>query len=320
MGFNYRANQFLLQQNWLQIDRSAEAEDAVSPAFGFRSDTILPGSDYRFTLPRGLFNGQLTADHGQPNLYGIDPVQFYGEAYLPNVAEGMTIKLGRFYAPWGIETVNAPGNSLLSHTYTFVYDPFTQTGLMSGIKFNSDWSSQAGIVMGSDTFITPGDEPTFSGNIMWAPPEGADSVRFSTILGSGRYNQKQALDNLNLFEIIYSHRFGERLKYSLAGTYGCQNNVPQIGLANWFGVQQYWTLVMGPRWSATTRLELFDDAQGQRTQFPGLYTAVTTGASIQLGRRLLMRPELRFDYNGLSRPFEGHHGLFLAATDLIWSW
>lgn len=63
LGFNYLANSFLLDQNWLRIDRPVDT-DSSEPSFGFRSDTILPGSDYRFTLARGLFSAQLTADQG----------------------------------------------------------------------------------------------------------------------------------------------------------------------------------------------------------------------------------------------------------------
>src|SRR6516164_489658 len=74
MGFNYRANDFLLQQNWLRFERTVVTSGTSDPTFGFRSDTILPGSDYLFTLPRGIFNSQLTADNGKPNLYGIDPI------------------------------------------------------------------------------------------------------------------------------------------------------------------------------------------------------------------------------------------------------
>jgi hypothetical protein len=66
MGFNLRANEFLLQQNWLRIDRAVVTSGTTEPTFGFRLDTILPGADYRFTLARGLFSGQLTADNGQP--------------------------------------------------------------------------------------------------------------------------------------------------------------------------------------------------------------------------------------------------------------
>lgn len=319
MGFNYKANQFLLQQNWLQIDRAAKADDAVSPTIGFRSDTILPGSDYRFTLDRGLFNHQLTAHHGQPNLYGIDPVQLFVETYHPNVAEGMTLSVGRFYAPFGIETVDAPGNALLSHSYTFIYNPYTQIGAMSGVKFNSDWSAQAGMLIGNDIFFSSADEPTFSGNIRWAPPEGKNSLRFATILDSAHYSSR-SFNNLNLFELTYTHRFSDRLQYTAAGTFAYQDRVPNVGLATWFGIQQYWTWQLGERWSATTRLEFFNDAQGVRTGYAGLYTALTSGVSIQLSDTLKFRPELRYDYNGYSRPFENKHGLFLVASDFLWVW
>ena len=55
MGFNYRANQFLVQQNWLRFERTVVTSGTTEPTFGFRSDWILPGSDYLFTLPRGIF-------------------------------------------------------------------------------------------------------------------------------------------------------------------------------------------------------------------------------------------------------------------------
>ena len=66
MGFNDRANDFLLQQNWFRFERAVVTAGTTEPTFGFRCDTILPGSDYFFTLARGIFNDQLTADHGRP--------------------------------------------------------------------------------------------------------------------------------------------------------------------------------------------------------------------------------------------------------------
>ena len=168
LGFNYLANEGLLQQNWLRIEQSAISSGASEPTFGFRSDTILPGTDYRFTLPRGLFNSQLTDDHGQPNLYGIDPIQFYGEAFLPLAGGGVDVKLGRFFAQFGVESNDAPSNALCSHAYTFIYDPFTQTGLLTTIKINDSLSFQAGVVLGSDVFIDPADQPTFIGSVKWS--------------------------------------------------------------------------------------------------------------------------------------------------------
>ena len=78
--------------------------------------------------------------------------------------------------------------------------------------------------------------------------------------------------------------------------------------------------IFTPRLSGTTRLEFFDDAQGQRTGFAGLYTDFTVGLSFKPRKSIIIRPELRYDYNEESRPFENHHGLFTAATDLILRW
>jgi hypothetical protein len=41
LGFNYRANDFLLQQNWLRVERKLQTESSTA-SFGFLADTILP--------------------------------------------------------------------------------------------------------------------------------------------------------------------------------------------------------------------------------------------------------------------------------------
>ena len=129
MGFNYRANEFLVQQHWVRVERPVD-QKATTPTFGFRWDTFV-GTDYRFTVARGLFSGQLTADEGQPSTYGIDPVQFYAEAYFPQVGRGLDVKLGRFFAQYGAESIDATQNALASRSYAFIYDPFTHTGLLT---------------------------------------------------------------------------------------------------------------------------------------------------------------------------------------------
>jgi hypothetical protein len=320
LGFNHRANEFLLQQNWLRVERPVVTSGTSDPTFGFRCDTILPGADYRFTVARGLFSGQLTANHGQPNLYGIDPIQFYGEAYFPTVCQGMDVKFGRVFCQYGVEANDAPSNALFSHGYTFIYDPFTHTGLMSTIKLTDTWSVQAGLMLGSDIFIDPADELTGMGSVKWAPPNGRDSVLFSVILGSGRFNQARNFHNPEVFDLVYTHKVNSRLNYTMEGLFGFTTNVPETGTAYWFGNLHYLTYDFTPRLSGTTRLEFFDDAQGQRTGFPGLYTALTAGLAFRPRKDIIIRPELRYDYNGESRPFENRHGLFTAAVDLILRW
>ena len=320
LGFNYIPYDLDLQQNWLRIERSVVTSGTTEPTFGFRWDTILPGTDYRFTTARGLFSNQLTANNGQPNRYGIDPIQFYGEAYIPTIGRGMDIKIGRFFAQYGVESNDAVSNALFSHAYTFIYDPFTHTGLLTTIKLTDVWSVQAGIVLGSDNFIDVVDNPTFIGSVKWAPSTARDSVLFSVILGNGRFDQTHDFHNPEVFDLVWTHKINSRLNYTLEGLYGFTNNVPDIGFANWLGVPNYLTYTLTPRLSTTSRLELFDDFQGQRTGFKGLYAACTTGLSFSPRKAIVIRPELRYDYNIESRPFENKHGLFTAATDIIFRW
>lgn len=131
-----------------------------------------------------------------------------------------------------------------------------------------------------------------------------------------RYN----LDNLNLFELIWSHQFSESVKYIFATTFGYQTGVPNLGTADWIGYQNFLTKRLNSKLTAALRVELFDDYQGQRTGFAGLYTDVTVGIQAQLTNRIRIRPELRLDDNDRSRPFEGKHVLFTAATDVIIRW
>jgi hypothetical protein len=319
LTFNYRDNSFSLQQNWVRIERTVLASGTTEPTFGFRSDWILPGTDYRFTVAQGLLSDQLTAKNGTPRTYGIDPVQFYAEAYFPTVGRGLDVKVGRFEAPFGVESITAPDNALFSHSYTFQYNPFTQTGALANLQLNREWSVQAGLVLGSDVFFDGGDL-TFVGQVDWAPPGGRDSAILSVILGSGRFNQARQLNNVNLVDLVVTHRFSRVLTGTLETLAGWETNVPTIGTANWLGIVNYLTCDFTSRLSGTTRLEFWDDPQGQRTGFRGLYWALTAGVNFHPRKDLVFRPELRYDCNEQTRPFQGQHSLFTAAMDVVLRW
>lgn len=318
MGFNYLDNEFLLQQNWLRIEQPIDS-NATVPTYGFRSDTIVPGSDYRFTVARGLWDGQLTANNGQPNIYGFDPVQFYGQAYLPDIGKGLDIKFGRFFAQFGIESIDSTANQLASRSYTFIYNPFTNTGLVTTLKLSDDWSVQNGMVTGSDIFIDPAATPTYLGSIKWAPKDGPASALLSVILGCGQYDVSQQFNNPQIFDLDLTYKLSDKLNWSGELLYGFQNNVPNVGFANWFSVVNYLTYQFADNLSGTTRLEFFDDYQGQRTGYAGLYTAATAGINYKPKSWLWIRPEVRLDYNE-AHPFEGKSTLLTAALDVVVKW
>jgi hypothetical protein len=343
--WNDRANEYLFQQGWIRLGRSVVTSGTTQPTFGFQID-ILTGSDYRFTLPRGLWNSQLFNTTGAQNLYGVDPIQHYVSMFLPTLFRGVEFRLGRLYTPWGVESLEGVSNPLLSRSYAFTWSPpFTHCGLGAYVTFTPEWSGVFMLANGNDVYFgDPSEELRFLGNIRYVQPGGRNTVTVATSLGRGKFNPSFATppnqstvalatepfgrNNFNAFDVVYTHLFSSVLSYNLEAIYGYQYNVPQAalalgsrnGFANWYSAAHYLFWTITPRWSSVIRYENFVDAQGQRTGFAGLYTAITGGVQYRINKSMIVRPELRFDNNALQRPYEGKHSIFTAASDLIIRW
>jgi hypothetical protein len=327
--WNDLANEFLLQQAWVRLERTI-VTDTTTPTWGFRSDWLF-GTDYRFTLPRGIFNGQLENDNGLPNLYGVDPIAFYLEGYIPTCCHGLDMKVGRWFTPFGVESLEAISTPLVSRSYSFNFaPPFTHTGALFTLNINPTWTLQMGPCVGNDIFLdAPANEPRMVSTLRWAPPGGRDTVTFGTSIGHGTYDLAQDFNRINVFDIVWTHTFTSRVSYAFECIYGYQNQFPVTNdedevedfiFTNWAGWVNYLFWTLNPKCTSVTRLEFFDDFQGVRTGFEGLYTAITTGLQYRPNKHVLILPELRYDYNSESRPFEDKHGIFTAGCEVLFRW
>ena len=139
------------------------------------------------------------------------PIQFYAEAYFPNIGMGMDVKVGRFFSQYGMEVTSAMDNFFLSHSYSDLYDPFTHTGVLTTTNLTDTWSVQVGAAMGSDNFFGPTSTPTFLGSVKWAPPTGNDSVLFCVILSNGRFHQNQDFYNPEVLDVVWMHKINVAL-------------------------------------------------------------------------------------------------------------
>jgi hypothetical protein len=345
MIFNDRANQYLLQQAWVRIGRKLVTSGTTAPSWGFQIDAI-NGSDYRWTIARGFWNSQLD-NHvpGSQNLYGIDLVQHYLSLYIPTLFQGTEFRLGRFYAPFNFDSIEGVTTPLDSRAYAFENSPFTMCGLAAYVTFNTAWTGVFMLVNGNNVYFgDPSEELRFAGNIKWTQKGGRNIVQLGTSFGRGKFNpaypsppQQTTValptnpfgkNNENVFDLLYTHLFNSVLSYNLEIVYSYEYNVPQAampiadpsGFANWLSVLHYFFYDATPRLRLIGRWEDFDDFQGQRTGFAGLYNAVTAGLQYRLNPSMILRPEVRYDYNFESRPFEGKHGLFTTTIDTIIRW
>jgi hypothetical protein len=177
-----------------------------------------------------------------------------------------------------------------------------------------------GLVLGSDNFIDPANRLTYLGQLRWAPPNGRTAVAFNAVITDPRFDANEAFAFYNFYNVVLTHRLTERLGYVLDTGYARMYGVPDIGVAEWYGAANYLTYQFTDRLAGTVRAEVFHDSTGFRTGFEGTYYEVTAGVAWKPLKSLIVRPSVRYDYNGYSRPFEGDHHLFTAAMECIVRW
>ena len=331
MAMNYAGNQFLLEQNTLIIDKAVDVESDQFN-WGMRVYAILPGSDYRFTAMNNLADSQARMNDGMPNTYGVDVPEFFVQGYVPEFKTD--VKFGRFFTIICNESIDPTANRLVSRALTFMNNPFTHVGALATTHLNDNWTAFNGITAGNDVFFGPASAPMYLGGVRWDNDTKDTAIQFNTTLGSAQFNQTLNTANLyDVFEVYLTHNITEKLNYTGDFMYSIQNNIAGTytdrngtdprdyqGNASWYGFINYLTYTFDDKLAGTVRFEVFDDNKGVRTGYEGIYTTYTAGAVYKMKEGLWLRPEVRYDYNGTSKAYEGNNGLFTATADFIIRW
>ena len=340
MAMNYKANQFLLEQNSIIIEKAVDTK-AKEMTWGFTMMGLLPGSDYRFTMSNNLMDSQLTANNGQPNTYGVDAPQFFVETYNPNFAKGLDTKVGRFYTILFNESIDPTQNKLVSRALTFMNNPFTHTGVLTATKLDDRWTFYNGLTCGADVFFGPSGKASYLGGLKWESEDAGTNFALNTQLTDPSFNQSQGTANTyDVFEIVFNHKINDKWSFTSDTMYSFINNwdsnafgatitdrdetrpIAYQGWANWYGFVNYLTYNVTDKLSTTSRVEFFTDTEGVRTGYTGIYTTLTQGATYKMYQeQLWVRPEFRYDNNSTSKAYNNDgtasNGLFTFAIDVI---
>jgi hypothetical protein len=310
-----RANQFSLNQNWLHVEKAVDTSKKEYQ-WGMAADVIMPGTDYRTTVARGMFDGQVR----NGVLYGFDLFQAYVDLFSPNVGpQGTIFRVGKFATHCEYEVVQGISNPFVSRSYLFQYNPFTHTGVNAITQLNDDWTVSNGAVLGNDNFIDPAAQLTYIGQVKWAPKNGKTSALFNVSVTNPRYNVAEAFAFYNVYNLQITHKLTDKWTYAADTTFSHMDNIPNVGSANWYGFVNYLFYDVTDKLQSKARVELFEDSKGVRTGTAGLYTAVTYGLTWKPKPWLYIMPEVRYDY-AQGRPFEGDHDLFTATIGAIVRW
>jgi hypothetical protein len=337
-----RGNTVQLDQEVLYIERQPDTVQTDHIDWGFRISPLY-GLDYRFTTGEGYFSDQLL---GKNKENGFDIPMAYFDLYVPQIAEGMDIRIGRYISLPDIEAQLAPNNYTYSHSLLYTFDCYTQTGLNTTTKINNHWMVQVGVSAGCDVapWVKRDAKATLNACGIYNWNEGRDTLNLcDNTLNDGDY----AYNNLTAYYLTWYHKFGktshwhtdtetwyqyekhtpnvnnpigETLIETNANGAFCDHEYEVTCFAPEYAIVNYLVDQLSPRDYLTIRNEYFDDIKGQRTGYKTQYTEHLIGWGHWVGTTVLLRPELRFErsYNAPAYDDGTKKNQLTAACDVIW--
>ena len=148
IAYTYNPNTVQLDQAVIYLDRFPDTVQTDHFDWGMRFATIY-GENYRYTNSYGLASWQFNGDN---RLYGFDFPMVYADFYWPSVfGVPMEMRVGRYISIPDIEAQLAPNNYTYTHSLTYGWDNYTNTGIITSWQFTPNILLQIGITDGTET-------------------------------------------------------------------------------------------------------------------------------------------------------------------------
>jgi hypothetical protein len=240
-AYDYNPNTVQLDQAVVYIERLPDTVQKDHVDWGFRLAPIY-GENYRYTTAFGLWSYQLL---NQNKNYGYDLPMAYGEVFIPQIAEGLMIRFGRYISIPDIEAQLAPNNYMYTHSMTYTFDNYTNTGIQSTLAVTKNWMLQLGVNVGTEAMPwhvgekianpfpnplypnstmlkDPGAQPSVSAGVRYTSDSGNDGVY---VVANAINNGDWGYNNLQWYGLTYYHKFNDQWHISFETYNEHQNNV-----------------------------------------------------------------------------------------------
>lgn len=346
--FDDRSNDYRLNQALITFERALDPKPCCTD-WGFKAQ-FMYGSDARFIHSLGIMDN-ITDETVQPDI-----VELFATYHMPVLTEGgVDLKVGQFVTLMGAEVIYALADPLYSHSYIFNYGiPFKHTGVMATTHVNKQLDVHLGLVAGINTgsFDDNNDAWAFHGGFNWKSCDEKLNVAGSFHAGpenDGFFNSVgiDSNDDFRYIEdLVVTYKITDRLTTITDINIGNDEGAN----AEWYGWAQYFTYEINKCVSGVVRIEVFRDDDGfavfkdpsndgfidaERgiagpSGFGALvggggttYSALTVGLNWKPYEKLLVRPEVRWDWaqNNTKNPFDDASDIdqFTLGFDVIWS-
>ncbi len=255
IGYAYTPNTVQLDQAVVYVERTPDTVQTDHIDWGFRVAGIY-GENYRYTTSYGLASSQLLKHN---NVNGYDFPMVYGEVFIPQILNGLMIRVGRYISLPDIEAQLAPNNYMYTHSFTYTYDNYTNTGVQGTLAITKNLILQLGIsdgteaplwhlssratnllpnnaLYGGTSFMKdPGAQPTFTGCVRYSFNDGNDNIQ---PCANGINRGNWGYNNLQWYGVTYYHKFNDHWHVSLESYYEYQRGVPNANNAQALAIYQ----------------------------------------------------------------------------------
>ena len=244
IAYSYTPNTVQLDQFVLYLDRFPDTVQTDHVDWGMRLSAIY-GENYRYTTSYGLASYQLLKDN---KVNGYDFPMLYGEVFIPQVAQGLMIRVGRYISLPDIEAQLAPNNYMYSHSLTYSYDNYTNEGIQSTLFVTPQLALQLGVNIGTEATLwhyneqvhnpdpnplypgstfkkDPGAQPSFTVCARYTWNDGNDNVYpCMNAINNGAWGY----NNLQWYGTTIYHKFNDQWHVSFEFYDMWENGVPNL--------------------------------------------------------------------------------------------
>ena len=237
-------NTVQMDQTVIYLDRFPDTVQTDHFDWGMRLSAIY-GENYRYTNSYGIASYQYNKRN---DLNGYDFPMMYADLYWPQVAEGLEVRVGRYISIPDIEAQLAPNNYTYTHSLTYAWDNYTNTGVVGSLQVTKNWLVQLGITDGTETplwhsgttksnpfpnplfpkrsYLTdPGNQPSLTFCMRFAWNDGWDTF-YPCV--DGINNGNWGYNNIQWHGFTYYHKFNDKWHISYENYYLTENKVGNI--------------------------------------------------------------------------------------------
>ncbi|MDR3196719.1 MAG: porin [Planctomycetaceae bacterium] len=303
-----QSTDFQVNQFWLGVKKEADGKHGLD--WGFATEVFF-GTDAWIAQSWG----DAKFDYGwQDGDYYTAIPQLYAQLAYGD----LSVKLGKFETILGFEALRAPDFFFFSHSYIFLLEPYSHSGVFFQYNPGGKWSLGAAYTTGTDAGIeNTFDDHGFIGTVSYQLTEKL-SLSYAVMYnrnGYGTYRDFGDADgnryglsgtNVYLHTVAASYNISDKWNYSVQWNYNDIKNREDGSHVFLYGISNYLTYQFNDRWGIGLRAEwanlnaLFDYGTD--------LSEYTLGVNWKPYSNISIRPEIRYDYsagkNG-NKPFNG---------------